>query len=68
MEPKARAAFIAASPNEVEATRNMSLACEGRSIFKKSIPGAVRTEGGGGDSCSLPRPQGFEASAQEGRD
>jgi hypothetical protein len=34
--PQTRAAFIAASPNEIEAARNMPLAGEGRSFFKKA--------------------------------
>jgi len=34
--PEPRAAFIAASPNEIEAARNMPLAGEGRSFLKKA--------------------------------
>ena len=60
--PEARAAFIAASPNEIEGARNMPLAGEDRSVFKKAYLDASRTEGGG-DGLSLPRVQGFEASA-----
>jgi len=44
--PEARAAFIAASPNELEAARNMPLAGEGRSFFKKAYlePAGLREE------------------------
>ena len=45
----------------------MPLAGEDRSVFKKAYLDASRTEGGG-DGLSLPRAQGFEASAQEGGD
>ncbi|HQQ37030.1 MAG TPA: XkdF-like putative serine protease domain-containing protein [Methanothrix sp.] len=44
--PEARAAFIAASPNEIEAARNMPLAGEGRSFFKKAYlePSGLKEE------------------------
>ena len=43
---QARAAFIAASPNEIEAARNMPLAGEGRSFFKKAYlePSGLKEE------------------------
>ena len=45
-DQQARAAFIAASPNEIEATRNMPLAGEDRSFFKKAYlePAGLKEE------------------------
>ncbi len=44
--PEPRAAFIAASPNEIEAARNMPLAGEGRSFFQKAYlePAGLKDE------------------------
>ena len=58
IKENARAVFLAGTPNRIEVLRGVPLAGEGRRLFRKSIPGAGRSAGGGPhDSRSgLPEP------------